>query len=130
MGLKSLIKKYKKMKANPFSGNVKDRLDKAKDFMSEAQQGDVASKYAGIRTVPGVKSEMERDEDSKAAAKFTEQQIAATAAATAETERLETRTRSSMPSKAEQDLIAKRRLAASKRRGGRASTILSDETLG
>ena len=126
MGLRSLIKKYKKLKSNPFSGNIKDRLDKGKDFMSEAQQGSVLSKYAGIRTVPGVKSEAERQEDAEAAGAFAEQQIAATA----ETQRQEARTRSSMPSKAEQDLIAKRRLAASKRRGGRASTILSDETLG
>ena len=127
MGLRSLIKKYKKLKANPFSGNIKDRLDKGKDFMSEAQQGSVLSKYAGVRAFPGmVKSEAERQEDAEAAGAFAEQQIAATA----ETQRQEARTRSSMPSKAEQDLIAKRRLAASKRRGGRASTILSDETLG
>ena len=127
MGLKSLIKKYKKMKASPFSGNIKDRVGKVKDFLSEAQQGDVASKYAGVRAFPGmVKSEQERQEDAELAGTAAEQQIAATA----ETERQAARTRSSMPSKAEQDLIAKRRLAASKRRGGRASTILSDETLG
>lgn len=123
MGFKKLLKKYKRMKNNPLKGNIKDRVRKVKDFLAEAQKSDVASKYAGVEAFPGmVKSEQKRREDTAAV----DQAAAAQIAATAEDAR---RNASSMPSKAEQELQARRRAARAKRTG-RAATILTDETLG
>ena len=110
-----ITKAVKKLMADPF-----DR-DKQKAAMSAGQKSSVASKYLGVELFPGhVKSEQERREY--------EQRVGAAQAKAIE---LKNRNKASMPSKAEEELMARRRAAASKQRsGGRSSTILSDETLG
>lgn len=110
-----ITKAVKKLMADPFD------KDKIKNVLSATEKSNPSSKYLGISHFPGiVKSDQERRDYEKRVG-----------AAQAAKIKLKERNKSSMPSKAEEELMARRRSAASRNRsGGRSSTILSDETLG
>lgn len=116
-----IIDAYKKVKSGILKGNIDDTIDNAKNLMSSVQKSSPASKYLGFEAFPGaVPSEKHRREKQEG------EDIEAARRA-----ELDRRTKSSMPSRADQELQAKRRAAAYKNKSkGRSSTILSDETLG
>jgi hypothetical protein len=119
----NLVESVKKMMSP--KGNISDKFDDVKGFMSESQKASPASKYLGVELYPGmVPSEKHRREKAVAEGQATADRIA-------KSDLMNERNRASMPSKSEQELMARRRAAAAKAKsGGRASTILSDETLG
>ncbi len=108
----------------PQSRRFTEVVRRGKKLITAGQKADPGSKYLGISGVPGVKSQKEIMEDKKteeAAA------LANEAARAAEYERTHP---APFTSEASKTLARKRTAAQQRRRSGRLSTILSDETLG
>ena len=116
----NLVDSIKEASGNIFKQNIKDNVRSLRGVISEAQSMDPGSKYLGTSIMPGVKSEREVNKDKKT--KRTDDTNRAAAAAAEKNKPIP------MPSIAAEDL-SRKRAAARRQQGGRASTILSD-TLG